>query len=103
MTEEGLKLTLITAISPVIADFIDDLLDEDLFRHHVKYKFKNLSAQIKKVDEVLMDGASIEECEQQLLLQRYFRQWVKDIYEQSTIHSGHSDNSQGEEAGEKDT
>jgi len=103
MTEEAIKLIMITAVGPVLADFIDDLIEEGRFKHNIKYKFQNTAAQIRSIDEYFMKDATIDESEQQIALQRHFRQWVKNIHEQSTIHSGHSDNSEGEKVGEKDT
>lgn len=103
MTEEAIKLIMITAVGPVLADFIDDLIEEGRFKNHIKYKFQNTAAQIRSIDEYFMKDATIEESEQQISLQRHFRQWVKNIHEQSTIHSGHSDNSQSKEAGKENT
>jgi hypothetical protein len=103
MTEEGIKLTMITAVGPVLADFIDDLIDSGRFKNHIKYKFQNTAAQIRSIDEYFMKDATIEEGEQQIALQRFFRQWVKHIHEQSTVHNGHSDNSQEEEGGTENT
>ena len=103
MTEEGIKLTMITAVGPVLADFIDDLIEEGLFKNHIKYKFQNTAAQIRSIDEYFMKDATIEEGEQQIALQRFFRQWVNHIHEQSTVHNGHSDNSQEKEGSTENT
>jgi hypothetical protein len=103
MTEEGIKLTMITAVGPVLADFIDDLIDSGRFKNHIKYKFQNTAAQIRSIDEYFMKDATIEEGEQQIALQRFFRQWVNHIHEQSTVHNEHSDNSQEEEGSTENT
>ena len=103
MTEEGIKLMMITAVGPVLADFIDDLIESGRFKNNIKYKFQNTASQIRSIDEYFMKDATIEESEEQISLQRYFRQWVKHIHEQSTVHNGHSNNSQEEEGSNEDS
>ena len=78
MTDEQ-KYTAIACVIPVIADLLEDL-NEDFFKQHIKVASKNLIAQIRRLDEFLMDKAPLEDIENQIDAQLSFRNWVKENF-----------------------
>jgi len=77
MISKEIKLLSNIGISPVIADFYDDLNDEGEFKREIKILTKNISAQIRRLDELLMKDATPEMSEQQVNIQLSYRQWLK--------------------------
>lgn len=77
MISKEIKLLSNIGISPVIADFYDDLNDEGEFKREIKILTKNISAQIRRLDELLMKDATPEMSEQQVNIQLAYRQWLK--------------------------
>ena len=70
--KEDKEMVAVFAIMPVIADYLEDIDVSNNF----KVTRDNLVAQIRKVDKKLFDSADIETVEQQINIQRAFRQWV---------------------------
>ena len=80
MTREH-KLVALSAVLPVLADFIEDLNDQFVFKQDLKRKANILADEIRKVDNRLLrveDGNSEEIFKQQIDLQLEFRNWIKD-------------------------
>lgn len=76
------RLVALCAVLPVLADFIEDLGDDGVFRQGLKNKANMLMKEIEKVDRAVLriDEAHAEEIfNQQMDLQLAFRQWVQKI------------------------
>ena len=75
------KLVTLSAVLPVLADFIEDLNDQFVFKQDLKRKANILADEIRKVDNRLLqvqDGNSEEIYKQQIDLQLEFRNWIKE-------------------------
>jgi hypothetical protein len=75
------KMVALAAVLPVLADFIEDLNDQYVFKQDLKRKANILADEIRKVDNRLLrveDGNSEEIFKQQIDLQLEFRNWIKD-------------------------
>jgi len=75
------KLVTLSAVLPVLADFIEDLNDQFVFKQDLKRKANILAEEIRKVDSRLLNTneANREEIfKQQIDLQLEFRNWIKD-------------------------
>lgn len=77
MTNEE-KLLTVVSVMPVLADFLEDLNDDKFFSTQVKIQAQNLIAQIRKLDERVMKNADIQAIEEQITIQRHFRQWINE-------------------------
>ena len=80
MTKEH-KLVTLSAVLPVLADFIEDLNDQYVFKQDLKRKANILAEEIRKVDYKVLQvyGEKREEIyEQQVQLQLLFRQWIEE-------------------------
>lgn len=77
MTNEE-KMLIVVSVMPVLADFLEDLNDDKFFSTQVKIQAQNLIAQIRKLDERVMNNADIQAIEEQITIQRHFRQWVQE-------------------------
>lgn len=78
MTREH-KLVTLSAVLPVLADFIDDLNEQYVFKQDLKRKANMLVEEIRKVDNKVLQvyGDNREEIyQQQVELQLLFRKWV---------------------------
>lgn len=78
MTKEH-KLVTLSAVLPVLADFIDDLNDQFVFKQDLKRKANILADEIRRVDNRVLQvyGDNREEIyQQQVELQLLFRKWV---------------------------
>ena len=76
------KLVALSAVLPVLADFIEDLNDQYVFKQDLKRKANILADEIRKVDNRVLQvyGENREEIyEQQVELQIRFRQFVESI------------------------
>ena len=74
------KLVTLSAVLPVLADFIEDLNDQYVFKQDLKRKANILAEEIRKVDYKVLQvyGEKREEIySQQVDLQRLFRQWIE--------------------------
>ena len=75
------KLVALSAVLPVLADFIEDLNDQYVFKQDLKRKANILSEEIRKVDYKVLQvyGEKREEIySQQVQLQLLFRQWIDE-------------------------
>jgi hypothetical protein len=75
------KLVTLSVVLPVLADFIEDLNDQFVFKQDLKRKANILAEEIRKVDNKLLrveDGNSTEIFKQQVDLQLEFRNWIKE-------------------------
>ena len=75
------KLVALSAVLPVLADFIEDLNDQYVFKQDLKRKANILAEEIRKVDYKVLQvyGEKREEIyEQQVQLQLLFRQWIDE-------------------------
>jgi hypothetical protein len=80
MTKEH-KLVALSAVLPVLADFIEDLNDQFVFKQDLKRKANILADEIRKVDYKVLQvyGEKRNEIyEQQVQLQLLFRQWIEE-------------------------
>lgn len=75
------KLVALAAFLPVLADFIEDLNDQSVFRQGLKNKANMLLQEIHKVDRSVLriDELHAEHVwNEQVDLQRAFRQWIDE-------------------------
>lgn len=75
------KLVALSAVLPVLADFIEDLNDQYVFKQDLKRKANILAEEIRKVDYKVLQvyGEKREEIySQQVDLQLLFRQWIEE-------------------------
>ena len=75
------KLVALSAVLPVLADFIEDLNDQYVFKQDLKRKANILAEEIRKVDYKVLQvyGEKREEIyEQQVQLQLLFRKWIDE-------------------------
>lgn len=75
------KLVTLSAVLPVLADFIDDLNEQYVFKQDLKRKANILADEIRKTDYKVLQvyGEKREEIyAQQVDLQLLFRQWIEE-------------------------
>jgi len=78
------KLVALTAFLPVLADFIEDLNDQYVFKQSIKRKANMLAEEIQRVDRDILriDGENAGKIfDEQIQLQILFRQWVEKVIE----------------------
>jgi hypothetical protein len=78
------KLIALTAFLPVLADFIEDLNDQYVFKQTLKRKANILADEIQKVDREILriDGENAGKIfDEQIQLQILFRQWIEEVIE----------------------
>jgi hypothetical protein len=78
------KLVALTAFLPVLADFIEDLNDQYVFKQTLKRKANILAEEIQKVDREILriDGENAGKIfDEQIQLQILFRQWIEEVIE----------------------
>lgn len=78
------KLVALTAFLPVLADFIEDLNDQYVFKQTLKRKANILAEEIQKVDRDILriDGENAGKIfAEQIQLQILFRQWIEEVIE----------------------
>jgi predicted urease superfamily metal-dependent hydrolase len=76
------KLVALAAVLPVLADWIEDLQDQSVFKQDLKRKANMLMQEIRRVDNQVLQvyGENREQIyEQQVDLQIRFRQFVESI------------------------
>jgi len=76
------KLVALAAVLPVLADWIEDLNDQSVFKRDLKRKANMLMQEIRRVDDQVLSiyGDNREQIyEQQVDLQIRFRQFVESI------------------------
>lgn len=75
------KLVALAAFLPVLADFIEDLNDQSVFRQGLKNKANMLAQEIQSADRAVLriDESNAEQVwNEQVDLQRAFRQWIDE-------------------------
>ena len=75
------KLVALTICLPVLADFIEDLNDQYVFKRSLKRKANILAEEIQRVDRDILriDESNAEQVwNEQVDLQRAFRQWIDE-------------------------
>lgn len=78
------KLVALTCFLPVLADFIEDLNDQYVFKQTLKRKANILAEEIQKVDRDILriDGENAGKIfDEQIQLQILFRQWIDEVIE----------------------
>lgn len=78
------KLVALTAFLPVLADFIEDLNDQYVFKRSLKRKANILADEIQRVDREILriDGENAGKIfDEQIQLQILFRQWIEEVIE----------------------
>jgi hypothetical protein len=78
------KLVALTAFLPVLADFIEDLNDQYVFKRSLKRKANMLAEEIQRVDREILriDGENAGKIfDEQIQLQILFRQWIEEVIE----------------------
>jgi hypothetical protein len=78
------KLVALTAFLPVLADFIEDLNNQYVFKQTLKRKANILADEIQKVDRDILriDGENAGKIfDEQIQLQILFRQWIDEVIE----------------------
>ena len=78
------KLVALTAFLPVLADFIEDLNDQYVFKRSLKRKANILADEIQRVDRDILriDGENaVKIFDEQIQLQILFRQWIEEVIE----------------------
>jgi hypothetical protein len=76
------KLVALAAVLPVLADWIEDLNDQSVFKQDLKRKANMFMQEIRRVDDQVLRiyGDNREQIyEQQVDLQIRFRQFVESI------------------------
>jgi hypothetical protein len=78
------KLVALTAFLPVLADFIEDLNNQYVFKQSLKRKANILVEEIERVDRDILriDGENAGKIfDEQIQLQILFRQWIDEVIE----------------------
>ena len=76
------KLVALCAVLPVLADWIEDLNDQSVFKQDLKRKANIFMQEVRRVDNKVLEvyGDNKEQIyEQQVDLQIRFRQFVESI------------------------
>jgi len=77
MTTEA-KILASTSMLPVLADFLEDCIEDGLIRFKVKQEAVKVIKHIREMDKMFMDTASKESVQQQNDIQLAFRQWMNE-------------------------
>jgi len=75
------KLVALAAFLPVLADFIEDLTDQSVFRQGLKNKANMLLKEIEAADRAVLridEQHRDQVFKEQIDLQIAFRQWIED-------------------------
>ena len=84
MTNNG-KLLAAVALGPVVADFLEDAE----LRFEAKKRANRIIAEIRSFDEWILKGADITMIEQQVNIQRAFRQWIETNFTEDENEDSH--------------
>jgi hypothetical protein len=68
------------ALAPVVADFLED----SELRFEAKKRANRIIAEIRSFDEWFWKGADMTMIEQQIDIQRSFRQWLNENFTEQT-------------------
>lgn len=108
------KYLALAIILPVLADFIEDLRDTNVFKHKLKMKANLLIQEIRIADSKFYERRAFGDISEEEYMQRItaiadqqviggiaFRQWVAsefmDPYEEGSVHSNDSNNDEKQE------
>ena len=78
------KLVALTTFLPVLADFIEDLNNQYVFKQSLKRKANILVEEIERVDRDILriDGENAGKIfDEQIQLQILFRNWIDEVIE----------------------
>jgi len=78
------KLVALTICLPVLADFIEDLNNQYVFKQSLKRKANILVEEIERVDRDILriDGENAGKIfDEQIQLQILFRNWIEEVIE----------------------
>lgn len=78
--ENLIKLLTIVGVLPVLADLIDDCIEDKLIAFEWKKRFNELNKHIRRIDEQITKDMDLETSDQQIALQRAFRQWMNEAF-----------------------
>lgn len=81
MTPEA-KLLISTCLLPSLADMLEDSIESGLIRFGAKHEATKVIKHIRALDEFLMNKANIEDVDQEILIQRVFRQFINEHFEE---------------------
>jgi hypothetical protein len=112
------KYLALAIILPVLADFIEDLRDTNVFKHKLKMKANLLIQEIRIADSKFYERRAFGDISEEDYMQRItaiadqqviggiaFRQWVAsefmDPYEEGSVHSNDSGNDEKQEGGKE--
>lgn len=112
------KYLALAIVLPVLADFIEDLRDTNVFKHKLKMKANLLIQEIRIADSKFYERKAFGDISEEEYMQRItaiadqqviggiaFRQWVAsefmDPYEEGSVHSNDSNNDEKQEGGEE--
>jgi hypothetical protein len=73
------KLLALAGILPVMADFIEDLVDNKTFTKTLKMKANYLYEEIRKIDNKITNHSDQEIHSQQVYIGIEFIKWLKDL------------------------
>jgi len=79
--EQRQKITAVFAILPVLADYLQDLEEDEVFPAAVRQKHtKNLIYKIRKFDEMMLNSTTAETIKCQHDVQLWFRNEIKNNF-----------------------
>lgn len=73
------KLLSLAGILPVMADFIEDLVDNKIFTKTLKMKANHLYEEIRKIDNQITNHSDQETHSQHVNVGLEFRQWLQEL------------------------
>jgi hypothetical protein len=73
------KLLTLVGVLPVLADYMEDL-NGTIFTKQVKNKCNMLLAEIRRIDNIIMQGTEIGIIEEQHNIGLAFRNWQKENF-----------------------
>lgn len=76
------KLLISTCLLPSLADMLEDSIESGLIRFQAKHEATKVIKHIRSLDEFLMNEASIEDVDQEILIQRVFRRFINEHFEE---------------------
>lgn len=74
--EQEAKLLVVVSLLPVIADFIEDI---PLYQK-TKKNANMFIDEVRKIDDLILKGTTMDVIDQQITLQREFRNWIKENF-----------------------
>lgn len=78
--EQLAKMLTIVGVLPVIADLVDDCIDDKMIQFEMEKRFNELNKHIRRIDESITKDMDLQTSDQQIALQRAFRQWMNEAF-----------------------